>query len=65
MEAGPEDVQAFYRGQLPASLAKYSDAFGTYDNAGLFYIKGLEKEVLGIYVSGHPLDEYIRKTLSL
>ena len=48
MEAGPEDVQAFYRGQLPASLAKYSDAFGTYDNAGLFYIKGLEKEVLGL-----------------
>ena len=48
MEAGPEDVQAFYWGQLPASLAKYSDAFGTYDNAGLFYIKGLEKEVLGL-----------------
>ena len=48
MEAAPQDLEAFYKGQVPELLAKYSDAFGTYDNAGLFYIKGLEKEVLGL-----------------
>ena len=47
-EVTPEEIQAFYNGHLPESIAKYSDAFGTYDYPGLFFIKGLQKEVIGI-----------------
>ena len=48
IEASPEEIQNFYKGQLPETLAQYSNAFGTYDYPGLFFIKELNKEVIGI-----------------
>ncbi len=48
MDASQEDIQAFYKGRVPELLAKYSNAFGTYDYPGLFFVKELEKPVLGI-----------------
>ena len=48
MDATPEQIQAFYRGTLPEDIAKYSNAFGTYDYPGVFFVEGLGKEVIGI-----------------
>ena len=48
MDATAEQIQAFYNGTLPDEIAKYSNAFGTYDYPGVFFVKGLEKEVIGI-----------------
>ena len=47
-EASPEEIQAFYSGTIPQAVAKYSNAFGTYDYPGVFFIKELQKEVIGI-----------------
>ena len=47
-EVSQEEIQAFYNGHLPDSIAKYSNAFGTYDNPGLFFVEALQKEVIGI-----------------
>ena len=47
-EVSPEEVQNFYAGTLPDSIAKYSNSFGTYDYPGLFFVKDLQKEVIGI-----------------
>lgn len=47
-EVSPEEVQKFYAGTLPDSIAKYSNSFGTYDYPGLFFVKDLQKEVIGI-----------------
>ena len=47
-EATPEEIRDFYSGQIPEQIAKYSNAFGTYDYPGVFFIAGLEKEVIGI-----------------
>ena len=48
MDTTPEQIQAFYRGTLPDEIAKYSNAFGTYDYPGVFFVEGLNKEVIGI-----------------
>ena len=59
MQASPEDIQAFYKGEVPPAIAKYSNAFGTYDYPGLFFVKGLYKEVIGIeYRANDPRVEY-------
>lgn len=48
IEATPEEIQNFYQGQLPEAIAKYSNAFGTYDYPGLFFVEELQKAVIGI-----------------
>ena len=48
MEASEEDIQAFYKGTVPGPVVQYSNAFGTYDYPGVFFVKGLEKPVIGI-----------------
>ena len=48
IDAKPEEIQAFYNGQIPEEIAIYSNAFGTYDYPGVFFIDGIEKEVIGI-----------------
>ena len=48
IEASPEEIQNFYLGNLPKALADYTNVFGTYDYPGLFFVKELQKEVLGI-----------------
>ena len=47
-EVSSEEIQNFYAGTLPDSIAKYSNSFGTYDYPGLFFVKDLQKEVIGI-----------------
>ena len=47
-EVSPEEIQAFYNGKLPDNIAQYTNAFGTYDYPGLFFVKDLQKEVIGI-----------------
>ena len=48
IDASPEEIQNFYSGHIPESIAKYSNAFGTYDYPGVFFVEGLQKEVIGI-----------------
>ena len=58
-EATPEEIQAFYNGHLPENISQYSNAFGTYDYPGLFFVEGLQKEVIGIeYRADDPRIEY-------
>ena len=47
-EASKEQIDAFYHGVIPEKIAVYQGAFGTYDLPGVFYVKALEKEVIGI-----------------
>ncbi len=57
IDASPEEIQNFYAGHIPESLARYSNAFGTYDYPGVFFVEGLQKEVIGIEY--RPDDERI------
>ena len=68
IEATPEEIQAFYTGSIPEEIAKYTYAFGTYDYPGVFFIDGLEKEVIGIeYRADDPRIQYPKnlKTIML
>ena len=47
-EASKEQIEDFYKGVIPEKIAAHEGAFGTYDLPGVFYVKGLEKEVVGI-----------------
>ena len=47
-EASKEQIDAFYQGVIPEKIAIYQGAFGTYDLPGIFYVKDLAKEVIGI-----------------
>ena len=58
-DATPQEIQAFYTGQIPQKILQYSNAFGTYDYPGVFFLQGLEKEVIGIeYRANDPRVEY-------
>ena len=48
MEASDEDIRAFYRGEIKDEIARYRNAFGTYDVPGVFFVDSLDKEVIGI-----------------
>ena len=59
VDASPEEIQAFYNGQIPQNINQFSNAFGTYDYPGIFFVDGLEKEVIGIeYRADDPRIEY-------
>ena len=59
MDAEPQQIQDFYLGIVPEEIERYSNAFGTYDYPGVFFVKGLEKEVIGIeYRDGDSRVEY-------
>lgn len=47
-EVSSEEIKAFYKGQLPEAISEFTNTFGTYDYPGLFFIQGLQQEVLGI-----------------
>ena len=53
-----EQLQAFYNGEVPKELTGYSDSIGTYDQAGIFFIKEFEQEVIGIEFRKN--DEHIK-----
>ncbi len=48
IDANDEIISNFYNGVIDEAINKYANAFGTYDYPGLFYIKKLDKIVLGI-----------------
>ncbi|MBO4639335.1 MAG: EAL domain-containing protein [Treponema sp.] len=48
MDASDQQIQDFYLGIVPEEISRYSNAFGTYDYPGVFFIKGIEHEVIGI-----------------
>ena len=59
VDASPEEILAFYNGQIPQNINQFSNAFGTYDYPGIFFVDGLEKEVIGIeYRADDPRIEY-------
>ncbi|MBR4824290.1 MAG: EAL domain-containing protein [Spirochaetaceae bacterium] len=59
IEADGDKLKAFFKGTLPEEIAKYADAFGTYDYPGVFFIRQLEKEVIGIeFRSGDKRIDY-------
>ena len=47
-DASEEDIRAFTGGVIPDKISKYTGAFGTYDYPGVFFIKSLDKPVIGI-----------------
>lgn len=58
-EVTTEEIKAFYDGNIPESISRYSNAFGTYDYPGLFYVEELKKKVIGIeYRPDDPRIEY-------
>ena len=66
IDTKPEDIQAFYKGVVPESIAKYSNAFGTYDYPGIFFVQALQKEVIGIeFRAGDPRIEYPKNLKSI
>ena len=66
MDASKEDILSFYKGEVPPVVKKYSDAFGTYDYPGVFYVRKLQKEVIGIeFRNGDPRVEYPTELESL
>ena len=55
LDASKEDIESFYKGVIPPLVEKYADAFGTYDYPGVFFVRQLQKEVIGIeFRSGDP-----------
>ncbi len=59
MDASKEDILSFYKGVVPSVVEKYADAFGAYDYPGVFYVRPLQKEVIGIeFRNVDPRVEY-------
>ena len=48
IEADEGKLNDFYMGIIPETVSRYSNAFGTYDNPGLFYLEALSQPVIGI-----------------
>lgn len=53
IDANEKTISDFYKGIIIDDINKYSNAYGTYDYPGLFYIKKLDKWVLGIEFRMH------------
>jgi EAL domain-containing protein (putative c-di-GMP-specific phosphodiesterase class I)/GGDEF domain-containing protein len=59
IDASKEDILSFYKGVVPQLVEKYADAFGVYDYPGVFYVRHLQKEVIGIeFRNGDSRIEY-------
>ncbi len=56
-EASKGEIDAFYQGVIPEKIAAHQAVFGTYDLPGIFFVKALEKEVIGIEF--RPEDERV------
>ncbi len=48
VDADANDIAAFYGGSIPDEVGRNTNKFGTYDYPGIFYVKSLEKPVIGI-----------------
>ena len=47
-DADEDAIKAFYCGNILEEVGRFADRFGTYDYPGIFYVKSLEKPVIGI-----------------
>ena len=47
-DATPEQIKAFRKGVPFEPVSKFENAFGTYDQVGVFYVKQLDRFVIGI-----------------
>ena len=47
-DATPEQIKAFRKGTPFDAVSKFENAFGTYDHVGVFYVKQLDRFVIGI-----------------
>lgn len=57
--ASEADVDAFYKGSVKEEIARLSNAFGTYDYPGVFYLSAVSGPVIGIeYRKGDDRVEY-------
>ena len=66
MDASNEDILSFYKGVVPPVIEKYADAFGAYDYPGVFYVRHLHKEVIGIeFRNNDPRIKYPTEMKSL
>ncbi len=58
-EISDEEVAEFQTGKVKEEIAKYANAFGTYDFPGAFYLRSLDKIVEGIeYRAGDERIDY-------
>lgn len=57
IDAGKEDIDEALSGKIPQAFSKYTGAYGTYDYPGVFFVKALGKEVIGIEF--RPDDEQV------
>ncbi len=48
IEASEAQVNDFYAGNIPEAIEKYVNSFGSYDGAGVFFLRQIKKEVIGI-----------------
>ena len=48
MDVTDEEIKNFYDGVVPENVGKYTNAFGTYDYPGVFFVDGIERPVIGI-----------------
>ena len=46
--ATEDDVDAFYKGSVKEEIARLTNAFGTYDYPGVFYLSSIQGPVIGI-----------------
>ena len=66
IDASKDDIESFYKGVIPPVVAKYADAFGIYDYPGVFFVRELQKEVIGIeFRNGDPRVGYPTEMRSL
>jgi len=57
IDADKQGIDAAYDGNIPDEVGKYTGAFGTYDYPGVFFVRSLGREVIGIEY--RPDDERI------
>ena len=48
MDASDEDVTSLYGGKVMEEIRPYANSFGAYDYPGVFFLKSLQKKVIGI-----------------
>ena len=66
IDASKEDIESFYKGVVPPLVEKYADVFGVYDYPGVFFVRKLQKEVIGIeFRNGDPRIGYPTEMRSL
>lgn len=48
IEASDVQIEAFYSGSIPEEIKRHVNSFGSYNGAGVFFLRQIKKEVIGI-----------------